>query len=239
MSETAVRPSLSVTARRASNGRSRYGRRDAAGHRPVPGGLRRAAGRAPARGRAAADGQGRRMRGRARRRRRLQAAQLDERAQRAAGAARALGDHQPQGRAADHRAARGAERHRVGDGCRSWPPEGRRGGAPAGAPGRHAARPRRRAHARAPGVPDRPRPRRPPVPGRGRRDRGHRGEAPRRDRRRRATARDTSSGSPWTRRCGTIRGMFVAQVVKPQARVLAEARGLRGASRSTTTSCAA
>ena len=55
--------------------------------------------------------------------------------------------------------------------------------------------------------------------------RRHRGEAPRRDRRRRAARRGTSSGSALDTSLGTIRGMFVAQVVKPQARVLAEARG--------------
>ena len=55
-------------------------------------------------------------------------------------------------------------------------------------------------------------------------DRGHRGQAPRGDRRRRAAhgyvERLTLDSS-----LGAVRGMFVAQVVKPQARVLAEARG--------------
>ena len=37
----------------------------------------------------------------------------------------------------------------------------------------------------------------------------------------------TSSACTSTRRSATVRGVFVAQVVKPQARVLAEARGFR------------
>ncbi len=37
----------------------------------------------------------------------------------------------------------------------------------------------------------------------------------------------TSSVSSSTRRCGDIRGVFVAQSIKPQAKVLAESRGFR------------
>ena len=93
-----------------------------------------------------------------------------------------------------------------------------------------AARPARhrgRADAGAPGVPDRHRPGRPAVPGRrraapwpSRSSGGARSTAS-------SSSPATSSASTSTARCGPVRGIFVAQVVKPQARVLAEARGLR------------
>ncbi len=45
-------------------------------------------------------------------------------------------------------------------------------------------------------------------------------------RRGRAAHAATSSASGWTRRMASCRGILAAQVVKPQARVLAESRGL-------------
>jgi hypothetical protein len=56
-------------------------------------------------------------------------------------------------------------------------------------------------------------------------DRG-RDQARRHDRRRRAARRATSSASATTRRWPDCRGVLAAQAVKPQARVLAEARGI-------------
>ena len=85
------------------------------------------------------------------------------RTQRPAGATGSLGDHQPQGRAADHRAAGGVQRHGLGHGRRPRPAEGRRRGPPPGAAGRRP-RPLRRPDAGAPRVPDRARPGRPSMP---------------------------------------------------------------------------
>ena len=104
--------------------------------------------------------------------------------------------------------------------------QGRRRGPPAGAAGRAAALVRRGLPARAPRVADRHRPGRPDVPRRGRT----------------AGSRSRSSGSAridaveqLTRYLERIRldpafadcrGVLAAQVIKPQARVLAEARGI-------------
>ena len=81
--------------------------------------------------------------------------------------------------------------------------------------------PRARAAPGAPRVPDRHRPGRPALPRQRRRDRRHRGQAPRRDRRRRA-AHPLLERLTATRSLRPVRGVFVAQQVKPQARVLAE-----------------
>ena len=79
-----------ATGGRAGGGRL-YARAGAPRHRPLPGGLRRPAHRAPAHGPAAAAGQGGRIGERARRRPGLQAAELDEPAVLAGGAAGASG----------------------------------------------------------------------------------------------------------------------------------------------------
>ena len=90
---------------------------------------------------------------------------------------------------------------------------------------RGAALLRRGLPARAPRVADRHRPGGPDVPRRGRRlDRG-RDQARRHDRRRRA-ALALPGADPARPGQGDCRGVLAAQTVKPQARVLAESRGL-------------
>ena len=131
-------------------------------------------------------------------------------------------------------------RHRPG------PAEGRRREAPAGAARRPPGVARRRADARTPRVPDGDRSRRPALPADG------------------AVARDADGALPVAveiKRRGEIdgveqltryldllnrdpllapvRGVFAAQEIKPQARVLAERPRHPAASPSTTTSCAA
>ena len=160
--------------------------RRAARHRPVLGRLRRPAVGPPARGRAADHGQGRRLRRDPRRRRRLQAAELDERPEHAGHGRRTVGRRQPQGRAADDHAARGAGRLVLGPRRRPRAAEGRRRGPPPGAAGGQPARHRGGPAPRAPGVPDGDRAGRPRLPRRRRQRRRHRGQAARRDRRRRA-----------------------------------------------------
>ena len=85
---------------------------------------------------------------------------------------------------------------------------------------------RRGLPARAPRVADRHRPRRPHVPRRRRRlDRG-RDQARRRRSTRSSSSRATSSASASTRRWPTAAASSPPRQVKPQARVLAEARGI-------------
>ena len=85
---------------------------------------------------------------------------------------------------------------------------------------------RRGLPARAPRVADRHRARGPDVPRRGRRLGGGRDQARRARSTRSSSSRATWSGSGWTRRWRDCAGVLAAQVVKPQARVLAEARGM-------------
>ena len=83
----------------------------------------------------------------------------------------------------------------------------------------------RRLAAGPPGVPDRDRAGRPPVPRRRQRDGRHRDQAARRDRRRRAAHPLPRAAQPRpAARAG--HGVFAAQEIKPQARVLAEDRGI-------------
>ena len=84
----------------------------------------------------------------------------------------------------------------------------------------------RRAHARPPGVPHRHRPGRPHVPGRRRRVRRGRGEAARRHRRCRAADPLPRAAQPRPEAARPVRGIFAAQEIKPQARVLATDRGI-------------
>ena len=96
----------------------------------------------------------------------------------------------------------------------------------AGAAGGRAALVRRGLPARAARVADRHRPGRPHVPRRrGRVDRG-RDQAHRHDRGGRAARRATWSASGSTPRSASCRGVLAAQTIKPQARVLAHARGI-------------
>ncbi len=110
---------------------------------------------------------------------------------------------------------------------RPRPAEGRRRGPPAGAARREPARHRGRADARAPRVSDGDRPDRPRVPRRA----ATRWSPSRSSAGARSTA--SSSSTRYIERLqldsslGEIRGVFVAQVVKPQAKVLAESRGFR------------
>ena len=139
---------------------------------------------------------------------------------------RPLGGHQPQGRDAHDHAARGADRLR---------PRARRRPRTAA---RTASRPtcrscwrRRRTRSSrvcdcAARVPDGDRPDRPGLP----RRRRIRWSRSRSSAAARSTAssnwRATSSGSRSTRRSATSAGVFVAQSIKPQAKVLAEVAGL-------------
>jgi endonuclease len=104
--------------------------------------------------------------------------------------------------------------------------EGRRGGPPPGAARCVATGHRGRSDTRAPRIPHGDRPDRPRLPRRRGVRGGHRGQAPRRDRRRGA-ARPLHRAADLDSSLGRVRGVFVAQSVKPQARVLAEARGFR------------
>ena len=163
-----------------------------------------------------------------RRRRRLQAAELDERAQHGdrVGRRRRPGRVDgplTQGRDAhDHARTRSLSDTEPRAGRRPRAVEGRRRGPPAGAAGRQLRRHRPRAAPRPPRVPDRHRPRRPAVPRRRRATRWRSRSS--------AGARSTgssswpatSSSSSATRMLRPVRGVFVAQQIKPQARVLAD-----------------
>ena len=236
----AIRETMSQR-RRSRRSRQRRGPRRAPGpalrssphaprRRPLHRRLRRPADRPPAPRHPAGHGEGRRLRGRPRRRRRVQAAQLDERPQPvSSGRRRRAGVwtvRSPKGETLTITMDEVLSDSVPRAGRRPRPAEGRRRGPPAGAAGRQLRRHRARAPAGAAGVPHRHRAGRPAVPRRRRRRRGHRGQAPGRDRRRRAAGPLPRVPASATRCCARCAGVFVAQQIKPQAKVLASERDI-------------
>ena len=200
---------------------------DAAGDRPVLGRLRGAAVGPPARGRAADHGQGRRLRRHPRRRRRVQAAELDERAEHARHRRRRLARHQPQGRAPDDHACTRSSTTRCGSSasipaCRRTAsrPTCRSCWRPARTPSRTGFTLVRREYPTAIGPIDLV-------------CRDGDGQVVAIEVKRRGEIDGVEQLARYIERLhldsslGAVRGVFVAQVVKPQARVLAEARGFR------------
>ena len=202
--------------------------RCAPGHRPVQRRLRRTAHRPPPARHPAADGQGRRIGARALRRRLVQAAELDEPAVHAASRPTATWTvTNKAGEQLSSRIEEVAARLRARARGRSRAGEGRRRGAPAAAARRAHPHAGRRVPAGAARVPDADRPGR------------HHGP-----RRRPASAvaveikrRGEIDGVEQLTRylellnrdplLAPVRGVFAAQEIKPQARMLAEDRGIR------------
>ena len=121
---------------------------------------------------------------------------------------------------------RGAARLVARAGRRPGAGQGRRRGAPPGAARRAPGDAGGGLHARAAGVHDRDRAGRPALPGFRGRLRGRRGQAPRRDRRGRA-AHPLPRAMNRDPLLAPVAGVFAAQQIKPQARTLAQDRGIR------------
>ena len=203
--------------------------------RPLLGRLRGPPLRPPADGHPPHHGEGRRLRRDPRRRRRLQAAQLDERAEPPGrGATASWTVTNPKGERLDDHDRRGALRHRPRPRRRPRPAEGRRRGPPAGAAGRGLPPASRRAWCSCAAS---------TATEIGPVDllcRDAEGRAVAIEIKRRgeidgveqlARYLECLERDPTLR---PVRGMFVAQVIKPQAKVLAPS-GASPASRSTTT----
>ena len=197
-------------------------------HRALLGRLRRPAHRPPAAGHPAAHGQGGRLGVDPRRRPGVQAAELDEPAVPAGGGARACGGwstRPARSCGSPWRRSSTTPSHELGR--RPGPGQGRRRGAPAGAAGRAPDDPRRGLHAGPAGVHDRDRAGRPALPGR----------RPARTVAVEVKRRGEIDGVEQLTRylelldrdplLAPVAGVFAAQEIKPQARVLASDRGIR------------
>ena len=137
-----------------------------------------------------------------------------------------VGGHQPHRRHAAHPDRGDPPRLLPRPRARSRACEGRRREAPPGAAGRAPGDAGRGPDPGAPGVPDGDRAGRPDVPGHGRHGGGRGGQAPRGDRRGRAADPLPRAAQPRPAAVAGAAGIFAAQEIKPQARVLATDRGI-------------